>query len=195
MCPLFKPNLQGVTLCYIITPKLPISVLDHKQPGRVSPLFRQHFADWGAQFSLRAYSPEGQWGFYLAYFGRLCGERPGMWCRVQPHETHLRPCERRLHDGGDISVLWGVDINCSAGISPVFSLEWWRKGVICKARAPLREWQPQSISDSFTQIRETTAEVKWREKEGEQGRFSISFPLCRLITEQGGHQSLTSHSC
>lgn len=71
----------------------------------------------------------------------------------------------------DITALWGVDINCGPGISPVFSLQWWRKGVICKARCPLREWQPQSITASFTQIWETTTEKKMERKEGERRHF------------------------
>lgn len=72
----------------------------------------------------------------------------------------------------DITALWGVDINCGpAVITPVFSLKWWRKGVICKARAPLWEWQPQSITAFFSQIWETTTEKRKRKRWGERRYF------------------------
>lgn len=89
-----------------------------------------------------------------------------------------------------ITALQGIDINSGLGISPGFSLEWWRHGVICKARAPLRVWQPQSISASFTHIWDHIGEVGAKKEIG--STFHLISPLPTDYRARG-YLSLTSH--
>lgn len=86
----------------------------------------------------------------------------------------------------DITALRVLESNRGPGISAVFSLEWWRNRVICKARAPLREWQPQSINASFRpDLRGNNRACR--------GALHLIPPL-PADYRAPGYQSLTSHS-